>query len=683
MPLSRLNKEQYTAATAPAGHNLIIASAGTGKTSTIVARIAHLLNLGTTPERILLLTFTNKAASEMIARLERYFDKKITSKITAGTFHSVSYTLLKSLDKNITLKQPSELKILLKSLVERRKFHHLSDVKPYGGAYLYDLYSLYQNSAENSKKSESFAKWLSLKNDEQNIYAEIYEDVLAEFEAQKELFGYVDFNDLLIKMRDELKNSDTVAYDEILIDEYQDTNMLQGSLIDAFKTKSLFCVGDFDQSIYAFNGANIEIIGSFKQRFTDANIYALNINYRSSSSILALANKVIANNPRLYEKHLSVSREGTFKPPTLLVYNELFEQYSAIADIISLSPFARENIAIIFRNNSSADGIEVALKERGISSKRKGGVSFFDSREIKALIDIVGIMINPKDIMAFIHICEYAKGVGSAASKEIFDALSKLGHGSVTQGLLNPDSNVNIASNKKRNYQLGLFDDIDEFVDVSRFKSLKFSDKFLSNPILKMQKLSEGGAIFLYEIYNLLQVLKRTTHPTSLINEIKSSRLYELIVDNLATKRATLKNGNVDLAQKTEVIERIMRKSVILSELSKNYSSIEKFYNFIALGSNEMSEGEGVSLLSIHASKGLEFDQVFIVDLAQNRFPNLKLMSMGGSLEEERRLFYVAVTRARDELYLSYAKFDKIKKVNYQPSCFLIEAGMAKTGVVV
>ncbi|EAU00133.1 MULTISPECIES: ATP-dependent helicase [Campylobacter] len=677
MPLSRLNKEQYTAATAPAGHNLIIASAGTGKTSTIVARIAHLLNLGIDAKRILLLTFTNKAAAEMIERLNRYFDKKITAKITAGTFHSVSYSLLKELGKGVVLKQPSELKILLKSLVERRKFHHLSDVKPYGGAYLYDLYSLYQNSVSDV----SFADWLKLKSEEQGVYAEIYEDILNEFESEKAKFGYADFNDLLIKMRDELKNGAPLDYDEILIDEYQDTNTLQGSLISAFKTKSLFCVGDFDQSIYAFNGANIEIIGSFKDRFKDANIYALNVNYRSSSSILALANKVIANNPRLYEKHLSVSREGKFKAPTLLVYNELFEQYSAIADIISLSPFSRENIAVIFRNNSSADGIEVALKERCISSKRKGGVSFFESREIKALVDIMGIFINPKDIMAFIHICEYAKGVGSALSKEIFDALVKLGHGNLIEGLLNPDENVSIASIKRHNYQLGLFDDLDEFADVSRFKELKFSDRFLAHPILKMQKLSEGGALFLYEIYNFLKSARRLARPNSLINEIRESKIYELIVENLSTKRATLKNGNVDPVIKGEARERIMRKSIVLSELSKNYNDVEKFYNFITLGSNEMSEGEGVSLLSVHASKGLEFDQVFIVDLAQNRFPNLKLMSMGGSLEEERRLFYVAVTRARDELYLSYAKFDKIKKITYQPSCFLIEAGMASAGI--
>lgn len=677
MPLSRLNKEQYTAATAPFGHNLIIASAGTGKTSTIVARIAHLLNLGVNPSKILLLTFTNKAATEMIERLERYFDKKITSKITAGTFHSVSYSLLKSLEKNIVLKQPSELKTLLKSLVERRRFNHLGEAKAYGGAYLYDLYSLYQNSSIN----ESFYEWFKERNDEQAAYAEIYDDILREFEEEKAKFGYADFNDLLIKMRTELKKGAPLKYDEILIDEYQDTNTLQGSLIDAFNTKSLFCVGDFDQSIYAFNGANIEIIGSFKDRFKDANIYALNINYRSSSSILALANKVIANNPRLYEKKLVVSREGNLPPPKLLIYDELFNQYSNIADVILNSKFKRENIAIIFRNNSSADGLEVALKERGINSKRKGGVSFFESREIKVLMDLYAILINPKDIMAFIHVCEYAKGVGAALSKEIFDLLIRVGRGNLIDGFLNPDDEVSVFEKKTKNYQLGLFDEFSEIGEMSRFAKLNFSEKFFSHPILKMQKLNENAALFLYEIYNLLFHARRFMRPNSLINEIKTSKIYALIADSLATKRATMKNGHIDENLKSEALERIFAKIEILSELSKNYSDLEKFYNFITLGSNEMSEGDGVNLLSVHASKGLEFDQVFIVDLAQNRFPNLKLMGMGGSLDEERRLFYVAVTRARDELYLSYAKYDKIKKINYQPSRFLIEAGMAKEGI--
>ena len=672
MPLSKLNKEQYCAATATMGHNLIIASAGTGKTSTIVARIAHLLNSGIKADKILLLTFTNKAASEMIERLSRYFDDRVISQITAGTFHSVSNSLLKSLNKGVILKQPSELKTLLKSITDRRQFHRISDTKGYSGAYLYDIYSLFCNSCVNG---EDFIGWFSLNYPEQAEFAEIYDDILQEFEETKTQFNYADFNDLLIKMRNELKKGARIYFDEILVDEYQDTNSLQGSLIDAFNTKSLFCVGDFDQSIYAFNGANIEIIGSFKQRYFDANIFSLNINYRSSAKILALANKVIANNPRLYPKSLEVSREGEFKSPVLLTYDELFSQYSSVAQLIANSKYNKNDVAIIFRNNSSADGLEVALKEQGISCKRKGGVSFFESREIKALIDLVAILVNPRDIMAFIHILEYARGVGNAHAKELFDILSSAGHGNIIKGLIDPDRNSIKLPAKKKNYQLGLFDDFSEFMPSNRFSELGFDDEFMNSPSLNYSNLNQNGAIFLYELRNLLLSLDKQSNSNKIISSIMQSKIYNVIVDTLATKRATLKNGNIDNELKSSAIDRIMAKARVLLEISNRHSSIDNFYNFLTLGKSEMSEGQGVNLLTVHASKGLEFNLVFVVDLAEGRFPNSKLMS---DIEEERRLFYVAVTRAKDELILSYAKYDKIRKVEYQPSCFLAEAGMVK-----
>lgn len=672
MPLSKLNKEQYCAATTTMGHNLIIASAGTGKTSTIVARIAHLLNSGIKADKILLLTFTNKAASEMIERLSRYFDDRVISQITAGTFHSVSNSLLKSLNKGVILKQPSELKTLLKSITDRRQFHRISDTKGYSGAYLYDIYSLFCNSCVNN---ESFEDWFALNYPDQAEFAEIYDDILQEFEETKTQFNYADFNDLLIKMRNELKKGARIYFDEILVDEYQDTNSLQGSLIDAFNTKSLFCVGDFDQSIYAFNGANIEIIGSFKQRYFDANIFSLNINYRSSAKILALANKVIANNPRLYPKSLEVSREGEFKSPVLLTYDELFSQYSSVAQLIANSKYNKNDIAIIFRNNSSADGLEVALKEQGISCKRKGGVSFFESREIKALIDLVAILVNPRDIMAFIHILEYARGVGNAHAKELFDILSSAGHGNIIKGLIDPDRNSVKLPAKKKNYQLGLFDDFSEFMPSNRFSELGFDDEFMNSPALNYSNLNQNGAIFLYELRNLLLSLDKQSNSNKIISSIMQSKIYNIIVDTLATKRATLKNGNIDNELKSSVIDRIMAKARVLLEISNRHSSIDNFYNFLTLGKSEMSEGQGVNLLTVHASKGLEFNLVFVVDLAEGRFPNSRLMS---DIEEERRLFYVAVTRAKDELILSYAKYDKIRKVEYQPSCFLAEAGMVK-----
>ncbi|HEC1891610.1 ATP-dependent helicase [Campylobacter sp. US18a] len=670
MPLSKLNNEQYLAATADFGHNLVIASAGTGKTSTIVARISYLLSKGVAPQKIMLLTFTNKASKEMIGRLGKFFDKNITSKILAGTFHSTAYTLLRNADKNIALKQASELKTLLKSVYEKRTFRYLSDIKPYQSSYLYDLYSLFQNKAHN----QDFYTWFCQNYEDQSIYAEIYEDILKEYDNEKKRFNYVDFNDLLINLKELLKE-EKYEFDEILVDEYQDTNTLQSSLIEAFHSKSLFCVGDYDQSIYAFNGADINIIGGFKDRFKDAKIFSLNKNYRSSRSILALANKVILNNERLYPKELIVTRNDEFKSPSLLTFEELFDQYQNIAKMILTSGVSLEEIAVIFRNNSSADGVEVALREQGIASVRKGSGSFFESLEVKAFSSMLALVVNPKDIMAFIHLVQYTKGVGGVLAKEIFDALLKLGHGSLIKGFLDPDKNVNLQNHQKRNYQLGLFADLEELASETRFK---FESKFDAHPILRLSKINDLCARNLEKIYLFLKKAMEIKHSLTLVNLICENSFYREICEELATKRATNKVGQVDLLRKSENLEKIETKFNVLKELAKNYSDIYKYYNFLTLGASEMSSGKGVNLLSVHASKGLEFDLVFVIDLAQGRFPNQKLMGMGGSLEEERRLFYVAVTRAKNILYLSYAKYDKNKKTSFAPSRFLIEAGLCK-----
>lgn len=669
MPLSNLNQEQLAAASASAGHNLIIASAGTGKTSTIVARIGYLLNSGIKPERILLLTFTNKAATEMMERLNKKFPKSITNKVLAGTFHAISYKLLKSMNKNIILKQPSELKTLLKSLVNARQFHHLSELSAYGGAYLYDIFSLFTNSALDI----SFKEWFSQKNQDQAVFADIYEDILREFESEKARFGYVDFNDLLLKMRTELKNENAPSFDEILVDEYQDTNSLQSSLIDAFNSKSLFCVGDFDQSIYAFNGANIEIIGSFKHRYKDAKIYTLNTNYRSSAKILKLANRVISINPRLYEKELKVSRIGEFKSPQLLVYNELISQYKGIAQIIKDSKYDKSDIAVIFRNNSSADGIEIALKELGISSKRRGSGSFFDSLEIKALICLLALSLNGRDIMSFIEIFGYAKGVGEAKAKQIFDLLSQLGDGDMRLGLLYPNQNASLTHKRRKNYELGLFDDMLDYQNATNIDESAFNANFKGHQILNY--LNQNGANFLNDLYCLLASLKNTTNTQNAINTAINSRIYANIAQFLAHKKALRKNFTLNEEAKQKAYENIITRAKSLALISNTYKELASFYNFLVLGKSELNSGNGVNLLSVHSSKGLEFGQVFVIDLANTRFPNLRLMAQGGSLEEERRLFYVAVTRAKDELYLSYAKYDKNGKTSFEASQFIQEAG--------
>jgi DNA helicase-2/ATP-dependent DNA helicase PcrA len=673
LPLSRLNEEQYAAATSEYSQNLIIASAGTGKTSTIVGRIGHLLSTGVQAHEILLLTFTNKAAAEMVQRVADYFGKEVAGKIDAGTFHAVSYRWLKKHDQKVVLKQQRELKTLFRSVFEKRSFMQISaDVTHYGGNYLYDVYSFYQNT----ELERDFESWIIEKYPEHETFAMIYADVVDEFEALKKEYGFVNFNDLLLNFRDICKTKD-LGYKEVLVDEYQDTNALQGTLIEAMKPPSLFCVGDYDQSIYAFNGADISIIGSFSTKFPNAKVHTLTKNYRSTLPILSLATKVIEHNDRIYPKKLEVTRNQSSQSPKLLTYDELFDQYHAMAAQIRDSQTPREEIAVIFRNNSSADGIEVGLRELGIACKRKGGTSFFDSKEVKAVLDLYTLLVNEADMMAFIHLVEFARGIGTAMAKELYIALKTLGHGSIFYGLYAPDESINNPFEKRKvSHQLGLFDDFLELGAVGKFAKLGFEAKFMKNPVLKHPKLTKDGATFLHDFYLLYRDLKGIKQPRTIVKKIAASSLFKHISDTLSTKRATLKDGSVDEKQKTESLSKISRKMILLEELSKPYSEHERFLNAMILGSSDLTQGEGVNLLSVHASKGLEYKEVYVVDLMDGRFPNRKLMQRGGSLDEERRLFYVAVTRAKDILYLSYAKYDKIKKANFLPSQFLYEAGL-------
>ena len=670
MPLSNLNEEQLCAATAPLGHNLIIASAGTGKTSTIVGRIGHLLHSGVEPSSILLLTFTNKAAGEMIARLENFFSKKVVSQIVSGTFHAVSYRWLKEIYPNIALKQPAELKTLFRSIYEKRNFERMNlPMQPFSATYLYEQYSLYQNAS-----LDSFDTWFLEKYEDHEPVMDIYMDIAQEFEREKIEFGFASFNDLLLRMKQYLEEN-TIAFKEILVDEYQDTNTLQSALIDALKPESLFCVGDYDQSIYAFNGANIENIATYSTRYTDATVYTLKTNYRSTAPILSLANRVIERNERIYPKKLEVGRHGKTHPPKLLMYNDLFEQYQSIAQNIKQTHVPSDQIAVIFRNNSSADGVEASLREYGISCKRKGGTSFFDAKEIKFLLDLVALLVNPKDMMAFIHVFEYARGVGSALSKELFQCFLHFGNGQLMEGILYPKVLDLPKLNPNKNIQLGLFDDDQEIGSAARFNSLGLDKTLMAHPVLKHPKLMSDAVTYFKEFHTLMKSIHQLQNPKEVLHYAVTSNLYKGIVELLATQRGRLKSGEIDEEKKKIAKERIEKKANLLVTISGQYKDIRRFVNAMVLGGNELSEGEGVNLLTVHASKGLEFPEVYVIDLVDGRFPNRKMMS---SIEEERRLFYVAVTRAKDKLYLSLSKFDKVKKIDYKPSQFLHEAGLIK-----
>lgn len=667
----QLNPEQLKAAKALKGYNLVIASAGTGKTSTIVGRILYLLDNGIKPEEILLLTFTNKASNEMIARVAKY--SKSSSKIEAGTFHAVAYRYLKEHYPNLSLKQPKELKKLLESIVDTKNALTDDDKKPYTSQHLYALYSLYTNAL----KQEDFSAWLSSKNPEHTPYAAFYENILDEFENTKKKHNYIDYNDLLLLFKQAMLERPS-PYKEVLCDEFQDTNPLQESILDAINPPSLFCVGDYDQSIYAFNGADISIISNFTQKYKNARVFTLTKNYRSSKEILDLANQVIQRNERIYPKNLEVVKSGHFNKPALLNYNDNIAQCQDIAKRIVMRKNFKE-VAVIFRNNASADQLEAALRSHNVPSKRKGSASFFESKEVALALDICALIFNPKDIMAAIHVLSHISDIGSNTAKDIHEALMLLGNGDLKLALTHPNKEAKIYTKKKEITSMGLFEEIFALENSSRFNSV-IDKAFHSHPVLMHPKISLNGAKMLSDFFILYT--KAPTHsPSALIKHILESAFFQTFKTRLLKERSKNKDGSYNEFKKLQVQKRFNEKMDLLSSLAKNYQNLGRFLNGTLIGSGEATQGEGVNLLSVHASKGLEFKDVYIIDLMEGRFPNHKLMNTGGGIEEERRLFYVAITRAKENLWLSYAKNElreNAKPKEHKPSVFLYEAGLLK-----
>ena len=401
-----LNEEQYQAATANLGFNLIIASAGTGKTSTIVGRIAYLIEeKKISPEKILLLTFTNKAAQEMKERVASILSKKIASQIEAGTFHAVSYRYLKKIKPELVLKRERDISDIFKTVYDRRDFTKASiylgelEAQYYTPQYLYQLYTFYQNV----ELELSFADWLAENKPEQKDFLDIYQDIVEEFEEEKQIFNSMNFNDLLLNMKKFLKEF-PVKYDEVLVDEYQDTNEIQLLLLKKLcKAHNNICVvGDDDQSIYGFRGANHKNILNFEKEF-NAKVIKLETNYRSTNQILNAANLLISFNKLRYDKKLK-SAIGDGKEIELIKnYNEVAEAEAIAKRIKNLinSGVNPKEIAVLYRINALSRSIEDGLRSYGITYKLVGGMRFYEREEIKDLISYLRILVNPHDDYSF------------------------------------------------------------------------------------------------------------------------------------------------------------------------------------------------------------------------------------------------------------------------------------------
>jgi len=617
--INTLNAEQRDAALSEFDKTLVVASAGTGKTSTIMARIENLLHNGARPEEIMLITFTSKAASEMLERLERYFSSDIVEKITAGTFHATALKHISASVKGMKIIQNFEARTLLKNTASRVGLNSLGEERYSNNQLLY-LFGKFQSSRIESV--QEFIESEIKESDTKEHRCDIYEDLYHEFQKTKAKNKMFEFNDLLLYAKQNCEDIGLNKYQHLIVDEFQDTNPLQEALIDAITPKTLFCVGDYDQSIYGFNGADISIITDFMTKYDNSAYFNLKRNYRSAPAILNLAEKVISNNERIYPKELIAEYKGVTgdEKPQLFTFHNNANQFESIASyILSIPEHKRADVAILFRGNSSAAGAEIAMKELGIAYDRKSGSSFFDRDDVKIMLACLMISTGrfkfEELLMAYFDI---------HASHLLLEELYR--------ALVQADFTTSFA----------------EHIQLSN---------------------QDKESIFVDDFFKLRKSCQSIKKPLVLLEKVFNSKLFETLLEEQIYKGA-------DFIKEDE--RKIEEKKEIIRGAAGKHKTIERFIRSLdRKGQSEEDDVQKVNLMSVHASKGLEFDTVFVVDLVEKMFPNQRLVSSGGSIEEERRLFYVAVTRAKNTLWLCYPKKDKKDRTN-EPSIFLKEAGFVR-----
>ena len=615
--INTLNIEQKQAALSKNKNSLVVASAGTGKTSTIMGRIEYLLNRGASPHEIMLITFTSKAAGEIIERLERYFDYDTVSSIMAGTFHSIA---LRHITKQMNIKiiKSFEALAVFKNISSRVGLDRVAIDDKYSNKQLLQIFAKYDSTARDDL--ENFLIEQKSENDKREHDFSMYCNAYDEFRKLKRERLIFEFNDLLSYGIENTEMLGLRSYKHLIVDEFQDTNPLQEKLIYSIFPETLFCVGDFDQSIYGFNGADISIISEFISTHEDPGYFNLKRNYRSAPAILNLAEKVIKNNPRIYPKELIAEYKGETgnEKPQFFKFFHNANQFESIASfILTIPENKRDDVAILYRGNSSAVGAEMALKDMNIEYERIGGSSFFDRDDIQIMLACIEISYGEFSEESLLK-AYYDKNVSHIQIEELYKEVKRSGFNNITS------SNIHLTEQDKKSLCL------DDFI----------------------------------KLRNQCKNLKK---PVTLLKKVFSSDLFEQLIEEQAFKGSQSVNDDE---------QRLEKKKEILIEAAGKHKTVERFMKSLEKSKRQNNDDEiqKVKLMSVHASKGLEFNTVFIVDLVDGMFPNKRLMSSGGSLDEERRLFYVAVTRAKNNLWLCFPERDKKGNKNI-PSPFLFEGG--------
>lgn len=618
-----LNEEQLKIVDNIQGPMLVIAGAGSGKTRTIVYSVAKLLVSGVKPSEIMLVTFTNKAAKEMIKRIETLLGKKPKG-IWAGTFHSIASRFLRmyaktlGLKPNYTIMDETDAKGLMKLSIDKADIKDLEERFPTPAM----LKSILSFSINCNKTIREIIQWKHDQFDNDAIVAKLHE-VINIYKNKKAEDSLVDFDDLLVfwnRLLDERFIAKLIAkkIKYVLVDEYQDTNYIQDEIIYKIVQQNpehnLMVVGDDSQSIYAFRGANFQNILNFEKKYKECKRYAITQNYRSVPEILDLANESIKHNFSQYRKEMHTTRKNGMKPIHVSTESDEYQAEFMVNMInqLKFEEFDLDDIAVLYRAGYHSLRIELELQKYKIPYVVHSGVSFFERAHVKDLLAHLRIIQNPQDEISWSRILSLFQGIGKKTSSKIFDMISAIN---------NPLKNL-----------------------ISNNRLSIILDK------LKIPKLVRE------EICDYLK---------KFFISIKYNKPNEVINKLILQLRKYLKIQYGNWQDRLEDLKQI-------SIYSQNYDSIPIFLDTITLnkstfeskkvGLPSLDNQSSLTLSTIHRAKGLEWKVVFIPMLSDNLFPSSKVKINSPAYEEERRIFYVAITRAKDRLFLISPKSIKVFK---------------------
>ena len=617
--LNDLNDAQLSAVLKTDGPSMVIAGAGSGKTRVLTYKIVHLVNNGVDPFEILALTFTNKAAREMKLRISSIIGESDSKSIWMGTFHSVFAKILRfeahkiGFTSDFTIYDTQDSERLISSIIKEMNL----DKDVYRSKSIRNRISTLKNNFitvngyfSNNELVESDN--LSRKPETGNIYKE-YNDRLIKSNS-------MDFDDLLMKTNELLNNHPEVLakYQEkfkyILVDEYQDTNNSQYLIVKSLSDKyqNICVVGDDAQSIYSFRGANINNIINFRNDYDDVEIFRLEQNYRSTKNIVNAANSVIDHNKNKIDKEVWTENDFGDKVQISSNQSDISEARSICQKIQTINESNLSDIAILYRTNAQSRPLEDSLRLNKIPYRIFGGVSFYNRKEIKDILAYLRLIINSNDEESLKRVINYpVRGIGLVTINKIIIAAQK--------------------------NNLSLYD------TIKKHKELNIS--FSSSVSLKLQHFID--LIEVLKIEN--QKLNAFDLTKELINKVK-------IIDELKKDESPEGISRVENVQ--ELLNGIRDFIDDQKEIVDSNDKLSEFLSNVSLSTDfdiEQNAEEYISLMTLHLSKGLEFKHVFIVGLEEDLFPSALSYNTRSELEEERRLFYVGITRAKQNLYLSYA----------------------------